>query len=157
MIRVSIITVCRNSAGTIRETIESVLGQDYADLEYIVIDGASTDETPAIIREYGDRIAVVVSEPDAGIYDAMNKGLSRATGVVVGFLNSDDVYTDSGAVRRLVDKMQAVGSDTVFADLVVVDRSDTERIVRYYDSGKFHHDRCGEASAPRPMQMRDAV
>jgi len=91
-VKVSIITVCFNSAATIRDAIESVLAQSHADIEHIVIDGASTDETVNILGEYGENIATVISEPDGGIYDAMNKGISVATGEIVGILNSDDFF-----------------------------------------------------------------
>jgi len=136
-LKVSIVTVSFNSAATIRDTIESVLGQDYPSVEYIVIDGGSTDSTMRVVSEYERGISTVVSEPDLGIYDAMNKGISLATGDVVGMLNSDDVYSDSGAVRRMVECMAAAQSDTVFADLVQVTRRDLNRVVRYYDSSRF--------------------
>src|SRR5512134_3651602 len=86
--KVSIVTVSYNSAATIRDTIESVLGQDYPNIEYLVIDGGSKDETMSIVQEYAGRIAVVISERDRGIYDAMNKGILAASGDVIGFLNS---------------------------------------------------------------------
>jgi len=136
--KVTIITVCFNSASTIRDTIESVLGQNYPDIEYIVIDGASSDATMDVVREYGDHINVVISEPDKGIYDAMNKGIQLATGDVVGLLNSDDFYSDDSSVSRLIACMEATDSDTVFADLAIVDGKDTERTIRYYSSDAFH-------------------
>ena len=136
--RISIITACYNSATTIRETVDSVLAQDYPDIEYIIVDGGSSDGTMEIVRGYGDRIDVVISETDQGIYDAMNKGIQVATGDVVGLLNSDDFYVDESSVRQLIERMENAGSDTVFADLVIVDARDTERIVRYYDSSSFH-------------------
>jgi len=136
-IKVSIITVCHNSSATIRETIESVLSQDYPSIEYVIVDGYSSDGTMDIIREYRDSIDVLISEPDKGIYDAMNKGIQAATGEIIGILNSDDFYVDSTCVRRLIECMQAAGTDTVFADLVIVDSNNTERVIRYYDSGRF--------------------
>jgi len=141
MKKISIITVCFNSAATIRETIDSVLAQDYPSIEYIIVDGASIDGTIDIVREYGDRIDVVISEPDRGIYDAMNKGIRVATGDVVGLINSDDFYADDSSVSRLIACMQATDADTVFADLAIVDGKDTERTIRYYSSGAFHPDR----------------
>jgi len=136
--KISIITVCFNSAVTIRETIESVLAQDYPSIEYIIVDGGSNDGTMEIVMEYKDRIDVVISEPDRGIYDAMNKGIRAATGHVVGLLNSDDFYADDSAVRQLLELMDDAGSDTVFADLAIVDAKNTERVIRYYDSSSFH-------------------
>ena len=136
--KVSIITVCFNSVATIRETIESVLAQDYPNIEYIVVDGASKDGTRDIVREYQNKIDVVISEPDKGIYDAMNKGIRIATGDVVGLLNSDDFYADNSSVRQLIECMVDAGSDTVYADVTIVNAKDTCRVVRYYNSSTFH-------------------
>jgi glycosyltransferase involved in cell wall biosynthesis len=138
---VSIITVSFNSSRTIRDTIESVLSQDYGAIEYIIIDGRSTDGTIEIIREYGDSIRTFVSEADGGIYDAMNKGLRLATGDIVGMLNSDDIYVDSHVVTDMMGAMQRAGADAVFADLLYVDRSDLGRIRRYYDSSRWNPSR----------------
>lgn len=103
--KVSIITVCYNSANTIQKTIESVLNQSYKDIEYIIVDGASTDDTMKIVNEYvplfGDRLHII-SESDKGIYDAMNKGISIASGDIIGILNSDDYY-EQGAVKYIVN------------------------------------------------------
>lgn len=136
--KVSIITVCRNSAETIRETIESVLEQDYPNLEYVIVDGASNDGTVDIIREYEDDVDIFISEPDTGIYNAMNKGIGAATGAVVGMLNAGDVYTDKSVVSRLLCSMEESGADSVYASLVIVDARDANSIVRYYNSGNFH-------------------
>ena len=99
--KISIVTAVMNNAAQIEETMLSVLSQDYPDVEYIVIDGASTDGTLDIIRRYSDRLTAVVSEPDGGIYQAMNKGIRRATGDIVGIINSGDWYYP-GAFRRVV-------------------------------------------------------
>ena len=107
MIKVSIITVCYNSAATIRRTIESVLRQTYQNIEYIIVDGASKDETLSIIEEYRDALGQrlrLVSEPDQGIYDAMNKGIRMAEGTLIGILNSDDFY-EPMAVEHIVNAM----------------------------------------------------
>lgn len=138
---ISIITVSLNSAATIRDTIESVLAQDYPSIEYIVVDGGSTDGTLDVVREYGDRIARVISGPDRGIYDAMNKGIRAATGDLLGTLNADDFYADATCVRRLTTRLEEADADCVFADLVMVDPVDTDRIVRYYDSRTFRPSR----------------
>lgn len=135
--KVSIITVCFNSAKTIRDTIESVLSQDYPDIEYIIIDGGSSDETVAIVKEYADRIAVIISEKDRGIYDAMNKGVALASGDIVGMLNSDDVYMNEHTVSDLMRTMHDAKADSVFADLVIVDPIDLGKVLRYYDSSYF--------------------
>jgi glycosyltransferase len=100
--KLSIITVCYNSAATIRDAVDSVLAQQGVELEYIVIDGQSSDDTVEILKTYGDRITKLVSEPDHGIYDAMNKGVALATGDVVGILNSDDFYADDSVLSQVV-------------------------------------------------------
>jgi glycosyltransferase involved in cell wall biosynthesis len=136
--KLSIITVCYNSSATIRDTIESVLGQKYQDIEYIIIDGNSKDGTIEIVKEYGDRVSIFISEPDLGIYDAMNKGIRVASGDVIGFLNSDDFYSNSSALSRLTQHMIMEGTDSVYADLVIVDPIDLNKTFRYYDSSKFN-------------------
>lgn len=135
--KISIITIAYNSAETIRDTIESVLSQTNVDLEYIIIDGASKDDTMAIVNEYADRISQVVSEPDKGIYDAMNKGVMAATGDVIGILNSDDFYADANVLADVVAKFQQSGSDSLYADLVYVNRDDSDKIVRYWSAGEY--------------------
>jgi glycosyltransferase involved in cell wall biosynthesis len=136
-VKVSIITVSYNSEKTIRDTIQSVLSQDYLDIEYIVIDGASNDGTMKIVNQHKQHISKVVSEPDQGIYDAMNKGIALAEGDVIGFLNSDDMYVSSSSISELMTPIKTHGVDASFADLVVVDAVETEKIVRYYDSSYF--------------------
>lgn len=137
--KISIVTVCYNSEATIRDTIESVLSQDYADIEYIVVDGASKDGTMAIIDEYRDRIAVIVSEPDKGIYDAMNKGIGLATGDVVGILNSDDYYETSNVIEDVAHCFErSPGSELVFGDVVFVQPENLQRVVRFYRAGHFN-------------------
>ena len=139
--KVSIITVCYNSAKTLEHTIQSVLGQDYPEIEYIVVDGASKDGTLEIIQKHQSTISKWISESDRGMYDAMNKGIAMATGEVIGILNSDDVYMNNHAVSDLISKMQKDHADVVFADLILVDESQPEKILRYYDSGQFNPDR----------------
>ena len=135
--KVSIITVSYNSARTIRATIESVLSQDYPNLEYLIVDGGSTDGTVAILREYADRITRWVSEKDEGMYDAMNKGIAMATGDVIGILNSDDTYLTNYVVSKMMQALTAAQADVVFADLILVDQHHPEKVLRYYDSGNF--------------------
>lgn len=138
MIKISIVTVCFNSAETIRDTIESVLMQTYSDIEFIIIDGFSNDGTIAIIDEYRDKIAVVVSEPDKGIYDAMNKGIRLATGDLVGILNSDDVFSSETTIADLAEYYHAHPDlDGTYADLVYVQRDRLEKTTRFYSSKRF--------------------
>jgi glycosyltransferase involved in cell wall biosynthesis len=135
--KVSIITVVYNGADTIAEAIESVLGQTYPDLEYIIIDGASTDGTQDIIARYASRITKYVSEPDAGLYDAMNKGLRLAKGDITGILNADDLYRHPNVVSRVVALMQQYEADAVYGDLVYGDRANPDRIIRRWRAGHY--------------------
>ncbi len=136
--KISIITVVRNGKETIQDAINSVLNQTYNDIEYIIIDGTSQDGTIEIIQSYGDKISKLISEPDDGLYDAMNKGIALATGDVIGILNSDDFYIDEHVIQKVVDRFESLHVDSIFADLVYVKPNDLEKTVRYYDSSKFH-------------------
>ena len=135
--KITIITVVFNGAKHIRSAIQSVLSQDYDNIEYIVIDGGSTDGTVNIVKEYQDKISVFISEPDEGIYDAMNKGIVLATGNVIGILNSDDFYVDNNVVKQVAREFNNRGVDSVFADLVYISSSNINKVVRYFDSGQF--------------------
>jgi glycosyltransferase involved in cell wall biosynthesis len=135
--KVSIITITFNSAETLEDTIQSVLSQDYPDIEYIIVDGASKDGTLNIIERYRNSISAFISERDKGIYDAMNKGVALATGDVIGILNSDDFYADATVISDIVKTMQRAASDACYADLVYVDRNDTNRIIRSWKSGDY--------------------
>jgi glycosyltransferase involved in cell wall biosynthesis len=135
--KVSIITVCFNIAGTIEDTIKSVLSQNHEDIEYIVVDGGSTDGTLDIINMYKNNIAKVISEPDKGIYDAMNKGLSSSTGDIVATLNGDDVYADKMTVSRMVEFIQQNSLDAAYGDLIYFDRNDPGRIKRFWQPGPY--------------------
>lgn len=135
MLKVSVITVCFNSAETIGRTIASVNAQTYGNIEHIVIDGGSTDETLKIIFKHKKCKGPVQSEPDRGIYDAMNKGMERATGDVVCFLNSDDEYASTTLIADVVNEMHCKGLDVVYGDVVYVSPEGKE--VRHYSSQGF--------------------
>ena len=138
--KISVITATWNSAGTLCDTMESVLCQTYPDIEHIIVDGGSTDETMRLIREYEPRYdgrLRYVSEPDKGIYDAMNKGIRMATGEVVGILNSDDFYTSPDTVETLVGELERNHVDAVYGDIHYVDDKDLNKCVRYYSSAGF--------------------
>jgi len=137
--KVSIITVCLNSAETIEETIRSILSQDYKDIEYIVVDGGSTDGTLDVLATYRSRIHRCISEPDGGIYHAMNKGIKLSTGDIVGFLNSNDTYTGQCVIRRIVQAIQTNNTDCCYGDLEYVARNNSERIVRMWKSQPYRH------------------
>jgi len=134
--KVSIVTVCYNRARTIRETIKSVLEQDYPDIEYIIVDGASTDGTIAIVNEYKDKIFRIVSEPDHGMYEAINKGIRLATGDVVGVVHSDDVLWDSYVVSDMVRRFEETNSDIIYGDGVFVDPI-SNKVKRNWRGGSF--------------------
>ena len=133
MPKVSIVTVVYNGALTIADTLRSVQQQTYADIEHIVIDGASTDETLAVVRQF-PHVAHVLSEPDSGIYDAMNKGVSLATGDIVALLNADDQYQHDEVVEQAVNVMRESAVEACYADLVYVKQRDTRQVVRYWRS-----------------------
>jgi len=135
--KVSIITITYNSEKTLDDTIKSVLSQTYKDIEYIIVDGASTDGTIGIIKKYENEISKFISEPDEGIYDAMNKGLKLATGYIVGILNSDDVYYDNKVIEKVVDKFKKEAVDSVYGDLYYVKENDLNEVVRYWKSSDF--------------------
>lgn len=135
--KITIITVTYNSASTILETLASVARQTYPEIEHIVVDGASTDGTQALIAAHRPSVSKWISEPDQGIYDAMNKGLRLASGEFVGFLNGDDTLADADVIRDIVDAVHKEAPDAVFGDLVYVDPSRPKPLVRYWRTGEF--------------------
>lgn len=136
--KISIVTVAYNSAATIRDTIESVMRQTHSDIEYIIVDGASKDGTMAIVEEYRDRIAKIVSEPDKGLYDAMNKGIAMATGDVIGILNSDDFLETDHALATVARTFEtSPEAQLAFGDIVFVGSDDLTTVTRYYSAAHF--------------------
>lgn len=135
--KVSIITSCFNREKTIRNSIESVLSQDYDNIEYIVIDGASTDSTLSIINEYRDRISVILSEPDKGMYEGINKGLRLATGDIVGLLHSDDEFYATDSISQIVNEFERTKSDFVYGNGIFVRPDDLNYVVRDWISGGY--------------------
>jgi glycosyltransferase len=140
--KVSIITAVLNNRDTIEDSIRSVLSQKYEDIEYIVVDGASSDGTVEIIQKYQDKIAKFVSEPDNGIYHALNKGLKMATGDIVGFLHADDVYAHGMVIDWVVSRIMNCNTDSCYGDLQYVHKKDSNKVFRhwrscYYTDGLF--------------------
>jgi glycosyltransferase involved in cell wall biosynthesis len=122
----------------VADCLTSITDQSYLDVEHLVIDGASTDDTLAIVEQHKRDLAVLVSEPDKGIYDAMNKGIKLAQGDIIGFLNSDDLYASDGVLSKVVDVFEADPSvDACYADLIYTEQADTSRTVRYWQSSDF--------------------
>ena len=138
--KVSIITATYNSAKTLKDTMESVLRQTYPEIEYIIVDGNSTDETLETIRQYeplfGEKMKWI-SERDKGIYDAMNKGISMATGDIMGILNSDDFFTTDDVVERFVKEFNDTSLDAVYGDIHFIRNNEPEKCIRYYSSKRF--------------------
>lgn len=137
--RISIITVTFNSSATIGECIHSVSSQTYHDIEHIIIDGASKDKTIEIINSEKNRIKKIISEPDFGIYDAMNKGIKLATGEVIGILNSDDKYASPYIITKIIDLFKETNCDAIYGnlDIVVSNSHNNERIIRHWKSSKY--------------------
>lgn len=137
--KITIITVVYNNVTTIANAIESVLSQTYANIEYIIIDGMSTDGTLEIINEYAPKISILISEKDNGIYDAMNKGLKLATGDVIGILNSDDLYANNSILNDVMYQFNLDQNlDILYGDLVYVKHDNTNNIVRTWISKPYY-------------------
>ena len=134
--KISVITVCLNAADTIADTIASIRSQSHTDIEYIVVDGGSTDETLSIIEQNRDVVSALLTGPDCGMYDAANKGISAATGEIVGMLNADDFYADKDVLNDVACSV-ADGSDAVYGDLHYVDREHPQTIKRDWVSGSY--------------------
>jgi len=137
--KISIITVTYNSAQTLEQTIQSVLLQDYENVEYIIIDGQSTDDTLSIIRKYRHKIAHFVSEKDEGLYYAINKGIALATGDIIGILHADDFYTGDDVLTKIAKTFKKTNAEAIYADLYYVDKDNTNKIVRTWKSGNYTH------------------
>ena len=142
--KISIITVSYNSENTIETTFKSVLQQTYSNIEYIVVDGGSTDSTLKIAEKYSEIITVLVSEQDNGLYDAMNKGINLATGDIIGLINSDDLFCDSDALNKVAKVFKKDKNlDSVYADLFYVNQKDINKISRRWVTGVQRKFKCG--------------
>jgi len=137
MLKVSIITVCYNSAETIEATIRSVVSQDYNTIEYIIVDGQSTDATLHIIEKYKDQISKIISEKDAGIYFAINKGIAAATGDIIAILHADDLYTNNQVIYSVVKAFDNKQTDKVYGNLQYGEHIDTMKVTRNWKSGEY--------------------
>lgn len=147
--RITIITVCYNRKATIEQAIKSVLSQNYHDIEYIIIDGNSTDGTKEIIESYRDRISQFVSEPDKGMYDAINKGLKLATGDVIGLMHSDDEFFDRKAISRIAARFNYDPTiDGIYGDGMYVSNDTNERLIRDRIGGVFSLKKVKEGWLP---------
>lgn len=146
--KISVVTASYNSAATIADTLRSIATQTHADIEHLVVDGGSSDDTLQIVRAQGRSDLKLVSEPDRGIYDAMNKGLAMATGDIVGFLNSDDMYADARVLERVAQAFRDPRVDVVYGDIVFVSAHDTSRVVRLWTSRPYVAGLCSRGWMP---------
>lgn len=137
MLKISIITITYNSEDTIEQTLQSVIEQSYPNIEYIVVDGKSNDNTLKILETYKSHIQVLLSEKDSGLYDALNKGIALASGDVIGFLHSDDFYVNNAVIQKYADTFLAGDYDAVYSDLFYVDKTDSNKIIRKWKSGLY--------------------
>jgi glycosyltransferase len=136
-LKVSIVTAVYNRVSTVADAIESVKGQSYKNIEYVTIDGMSTDGTDEVIKQYGPAVDISIREKDEGIYDALNKGINVASGDIVGFLHADDVLATPDVIQKIADCFSENECDAVYGDLVYVDAKNPSRIVRYWRSGEY--------------------
>lgn len=134
--KISVITVCFNSVDIIEETLDSVLAQDYPNLEYVVIDGQSHDGTVNILEKYRERLGIFLSEPDSGVYDGMNKGIRRSSGEYLLFMNAGDIFYSATALRDLVEKSSA---DVIYGDFNYLSGARQGRISADFSRGVFNH------------------
>jgi glycosyltransferase involved in cell wall biosynthesis len=151
--RISVVTVAFNSERTIGDTLASVASQTWPDVEHILIDGGSTDGTLRLARTKGSHLARVISEPDRGIYDAMNKGIKHASGELVAFLNGDDLYAHPDVLRRVAEIVNGTNLDMVFGDVEFFDPQNPSKIVRRYRSDRFRPDRLAWGWMPAHPAM----
>ncbi|MDR1367389.1 MAG: glycosyltransferase [Candidatus Accumulibacter sp.] len=148
MLKITVITVTFNARRTVRRTLDSVAAQDHPAVEHIVIDGASTDGTFDIIRGHEKNLARYISEPDEGIYDAMNKGLDLASGDIVCFLNADDFYASPQVLGRVANEIENLGIDALIGDLAYFSPENPEKIARRFNSGRFNPKRLAYGWVP---------
>ena len=135
--KVSIITVCFNSAKTIKDTIDSVVAQNYQDIEYIIIDGQSTDRTLEIIKSYSGKVLKFYSEPDNGLYDAINKGIKVATGEILGLVHADDVLATNDVIGKVADVFIKNKCEAIYSDLQYVDKDNLNKVFRQWKAGCY--------------------
>lgn len=133
--KISIITVCYNSASTIENTILSVVNQTYSDIEYIVVDGLSEDNTIDIVDKYQNNVTKCISEPDQGLYDAMNKGIDMATGDLIGILNSDDTFNSNTVIEEIANFHKQNNIDASVGN--IIQHNENGKILRIYSSKKW--------------------
>lgn len=163
--KVSIITSCYNRESTIKGSIESVLAQDYPDIEYVIVDGLSNDGSMNVINQYKGKVTKIVSEPDHGMYEAINKGIRMATGDIIGLVHSDDFLYDNHVISDVVKRFEETNADFLYGDGVYVNYKDTTRLVRNWIGGSYHRWKVGLGWLPlhptcyirRDVMMREGL
>lgn len=135
--KVSIITATYNSKDTIKDTLESINKQTYPNIEHIVVDGLSIDNTLSLVKTYGDRVSICISEKDNGIYDALNKGIELATGDIIGFLHSDDIFAKDNAIELIVNELTNSQASSVYSDIEYVKKNNNNCVIRRWRSGEY--------------------
>lgn len=136
-VKISLVTATWNCAGTVADCLASVAGQSYANREHVLIDGASRDDTLRVLQAHREQLAVLLSEPDRGIYDALNKGIARASGDVIGFLHADDVFAGPDVLARVAAAFADPTVSAVYGDLQYVRKDDVSQVVRHWQSSPF--------------------
>ncbi len=147
-LKISIITAVYNNVSMISGCIDSISKQKFDNVEVVVVDGSSNDGTVELIRNYHDKITTIISEPDNGIYDALNKGVSLATGDIVGFMHSDDLFYDEDSLGLVAKAFHDHDVDAIYGDLIYVDKENTNQIIRYWKSGDYHPDKLSKGWMP---------
>lgn len=147
-LQISLITAVFNRAQTLGEALRSIHNQTWQNIEHIVIDGGSTDGTLAVLDQHRDRIAEMVSEPDQGLYDALNKGIRKASGDVVGFMHADDQFASPHAVARIASAFEDPAVEAVYGDLAYVKQGDVSKVVRYWRAGRYQRDQLAHGWMP---------
>ncbi len=146
--RITIITATYNSEATIADAIYSVTSQSYSDIEHLIIDGDSTDKTLEVINSTKNRVTKIISEPDKGIYDALNKGIENATGEIIAFLHADDIYASSNSVEAIIETLKTNKTDAAYADLQYISKNNTNTIIRHWTSGAFAYSKLKKGWMP---------
>jgi glycosyltransferase involved in cell wall biosynthesis len=147
-LHISVITAVFNRAATLGESLRSVHSQRWPEIEHIVIDGGSTDGSLAILDQHKSRIAKIVSEPDGGLYDALNKGIRQASGDVIGFMHADDEFATPQALARVAQAFEDPDVGAVYGDLVYVKKNDVSRVVRYWRAGQYQRTQLTQGWMP---------
>jgi len=144
----SIITATYNNQNTIGDTINSLASQTYENIEHIIIDGASTDNTLSAIKKTGKKVSKIISEPDKGIYDALNKGIKNATGTFIVFLHADDIFSDNTIIEKAAKLLTESKTESLYGDLQYVAKENTDKIIRYWKSGNFTYSKLKKGWMP---------